>query len=244
MAYTTTARTTAGFEPIYNKSLGAVPNPVEYELTPNTAFSRGDMVVITNGKIAKAAANAGLTYATKVVGVMAESFTTATNPTASKTFGRVYDHPDNVYRCSFSDQVDSTADSGTTTTIVDATLSTATDDIYNGALLYIYEGTNVGEVRTVSDFDHGTDTLTVAPAFPSAIDTTSKYIMLAGGNEADDSINVGSVGTNIKDENTIDGDGRRLSSDVPQGPLTPIAIYPADLMMDVIVRRSCHIFGY
>jgi len=243
MAYSTTARTTCGFEPIYNKTLNAIPNPVAYELTPNTAFSKGDMVVLTDGKVAKAAANAGLTYATKVLGVIAESFTTSTNPTGSKTFGKVYDHPDNVYRCSFSDQVDSTVDSGTTTTIVDAALSTATDDIYNGALLYVYEGTNIGEIRTVTDFDHASDTLTVAPAFPAAPDTTTKYIMLAGANEADDAINVGLPGVNIKDENTVDGNGRRLSSDVMQGPLTPIAIYPADLMMDVIIRRSCHIWG-
>jgi hypothetical protein len=148
-----------------------------------------------------------------------------------------------VYRCSFADQVDGTVDSGTTTTIVDAALSTGTDDIYNGALLYIYEGTNMGETRTVTDFDHASDTLTLAPAYAAAPDTTSKYIMLAGGNEADDAINVGLPGVDIKDENTVDANGRRLSSDVMQGPLTPISIYPADLMMDVIIRRSCHIFG-
>ena len=63
MALTATA--TRGFERVRNLSLVPV-NPNLYELTPNTAFVEGDMVVDSAGKIAKAAANA-----TNVRGVMA-----------------------------------------------------------------------------------------------------------------------------------------------------------------------------
>jgi len=236
----TASRISIGFEPIYNKTVTTIPNPVAYELTPNTAFAQGDMVVLTGGKVAKAAAGS----VTAILGVMAESILAADNPAAGLTYGKVYDHPDNVYRCTFSGQLDSTVDSGTTTTIVDAALSTATDDIWNGALVYFYEGTNAGCVRTVSDFDHASDTLTVTYPLPAAPDTTSKYIILGDASEANDAINVGMSGIVLADENTIDVTASRLNSTALVGPLVCVgASKVADLMLDVMVRRSCHLFG-
>ena len=69
-----------------------------------------------------------------------------------------------------------TADSGTTTTLVDDVLSD-TDDYYNGWILRIVDGTNAGEERTVTDYDGATHTVTVDSAFSSAIDNTSKYVL-------------------------------------------------------------------
>jgi hypothetical protein len=69
-----------------------------------------------------------------------------------------------------------TADSGTTTTLVDNALAT-TDDVYNGLELYITGGTNSGEHQTISDYDQASDTITVDTAFTSAIDNTSTYIV-------------------------------------------------------------------
>jgi len=236
----TASRTSVGFEPIYNKTVTTIPNPVAYELTPNTAFSQGDMVVLTGAKVAKAAAGS----VSGILGVMAESITTADNPAAGLTYGKVYDHPDNVYRCTFSGQLDSTVDSGTTTTIVDSALSTATDDIWNGALLYVYEGTNKGSIRTISDFDHASDTLTVTHPFPAAPDTTTKYIILGDASEANDAINVGMSGIVLADENTIDVTASRLDSAALVGPLVCVgASKVADLMLDVMIRRSCHKFA-
>ncbi len=235
----TASRTTIGFEPIGNKSLGFVPNPVEYELTPGEAFVKGDMVTIAYGKLTKATSST----TSNVCGVMAESVAAADNPSGSITKGRVYDHPDNIYRCSFSDQTDSTATGGSTTTLEDTALSTSSNDLWNGALLYIYDGTNKGCIRTVSDYAASGDVLTVDTAFPAACDTTTKYIMLGLAGEANDVINVGLGGVQLKDANTIDANAARLSSAAKQGALVPIAINPAELMMDVMVRRSCHIFS-
>jgi len=225
MAHTAN-RTTNGFELIGN--LMNVPdNGRDYELTPSTAFVKGDMVVLTAGKVAKAAANAA-----NVLGVMAESIAAADNPSTSVTYGKVYDNPFNLYRCSFADQVDSTATSGTTTTLVDTALSTSNDDYWNGALLYVYAGTNAGCVRTVTDYTGSSDTLAFV-AMPAACDTTTKYIIL-GAAGSGDVINVGSVGIDLKDENTIDANATVGSE---AGPLAALKIDPANLMMDVIIRK-------
>lgn len=67
-----------------------------------------------------------------------------------------------------------TADSGDTTTLVDAALTQA-DDYWIGYTLAITAGTNSGESRLVTDFDADTDTVTVASAFTAAIDSSSVY---------------------------------------------------------------------
>ena len=231
MAYTA-SRTTNGFELIGNL-LNVTDNGREYELTPNTAFSKGDMVVLTNGKVAKATASAA-----NVLGVMAESITAADNPTAGITYGKVYDNPFNIYRCSFADQTDSTATGGTTTTLIDTGLTTSTNDVWNGALLYVYAGTNAGCIRTVTDYDGSSDTLTFQ-AMPAACDTTSKYIILGFASKAGDVINVGTVGVNLKDEKTIDANAAVINADTSAeiGPLAALAINPANLTMDVVVRK-------
>lgn len=72
----------------------------------------------------------------------------------------------------------STADSGTTTTIVDAAL-TQNDDHWNGAILVFLDGTNAGFGRTVTDFDAATDTLTFSPPLGSAV-TTEQYVLIPG----------------------------------------------------------------
>lgn len=239
MAYAASKKS-VGFEPIYNKTVTTIPNPVAYELTPNTAFNKGDMVVLTGNKVAKATAAS----VSGILGVMAESIAAADNPADGLTFGKVYDHPDNVYRCTFKNHYDGTADNGTTTTLVDSGLNQAADDVWNGALLYVYEGTNAGCVRTVSDFDHASDTLTVTHPFPAAPDATTKFILLGDASEANDSINVGSSGIVLADENEIDVSASRLDNTALVGPLVCVgASKVADLMLDVMIRRSCHAFS-
>jgi hypothetical protein len=235
----TAPRISVGFEPIYNKTLNAIPNPVAYELTPAVTFAKGDMVTITAGKLALA------TSATvaNVVGVMAESIAAAGNPSGSITYGKVYDHPDNVYRVTFVDHIDSTATGGTTTTLLDTALAASSNDVWNGALLYIYEGPSAGSIRTIKDYTGSSDTLTVDEAFPEAPTAASKYILLGAASEANDVINVGLGGLVLKDEDSVDANAGRLSSGAKVGPLVCVDIRPADLMMDVMIRKSCHIFG-
>ena len=227
-------KATQGFE--FDRNLLGFPaNPVPYELTPNTAFTKGDMVVLTSGKVAKAAAGA-----TNVLGVMASSYTTVQNPAAATTYGLVYDNPFNIYRCTFADHTDSTATGGTTTTLVDTTLSTSTDDYWNGALLYIYEGAAAGSIRTVKDYTGASDTLTVEKPFPVAPDTTSKYIMLGLGSAVGNVINIGTVGVDLKDENTIDANATVASE---AGPLvvvpTPVENIK-NLILHVMIRKHLY----
>jgi len=236
----TASRTSIGFEPIYNKTVTTIPNPVAYELTPNTAFAKGDMVALVGGKIALATAAS----VTNIVGVMAESIAQAANPTTGLTYGKVYDHPDNVYRVTFVDHRDGTATGGSTTTLADTGITT-TDDFFNGALLYIYAGTNAGCVRTVSDTTKTGSILTFTNPMPAACDATSKYILLGAGTEDGDYINVGAGGIVLKDEDSIDADADRYTAATGKvGPLVCVgASKVADLMLDVMVRRSCHLFG-
>lgn len=93
------------------------------------------------------------------------------------------------YVPTFGHMMQGTASGGSTTTI---TLPTAAanfttnygwkdprNDFYNGMYVLIYEGTNIGETRKISDFTGGaTMSLTVDTAFTAAIDTTSKYAIM------------------------------------------------------------------
>jgi len=92
----------------------------------------------------------------------------------------VYSNPLSTIRQYLSgavgDLIFGTFDSGTTTTGVHTFLRQA-DDYYNEHRYkcYIYAGTDIGEERVVSDWVLSTHTLTLDPAFSSAIDATSKY---------------------------------------------------------------------
>jgi len=70
-----------------------------------------------------------------------------------------------------------TASSGTAGTIVDANELKGffKNDVFNGSVVRILDGTNRGAKRRVTDYDDSTGTLTVIPVFDSAIDTTSVY---------------------------------------------------------------------
>jgi len=79
--------------------------------------------------------------------------------------------------------VQTVADSGTTTTLVDAVLTQA-DGYWKGALLVFRSGTNAGRTAIITDFDAPTDTLTFAPAVPDAV-TTEGYVLVPGLGYAD-----------------------------------------------------------
>jgi len=69
-----------------------------------------------------------------------------------------------------------TADSGTTSTLVDDAL-TQVDDYWNDYMLTITAGTNAGETRCITDFVASSDTITIDASTPflKAIDNTSVY---------------------------------------------------------------------
>lgn len=75
-----------------------------------------------------------------------------------------------------------TSAAGTTTTLVDATLTQADDFWNHGALVVFTSGTNTGQVRLATDFVAATDTLTFAPAVALATANLDTYDLIPWGN--------------------------------------------------------------
>lgn len=72
--------------------------------------------------------------------------------------------------------VTGTADAGSTaTTIVDAERTEATTDYWQHGVVEMTSGANIGQSRRVTAFNFTTDTITVAPAFKSAVAAGDTY---------------------------------------------------------------------
>jgi len=77
----------------------------------------------------------------------------------------------------FPSKVYGKAESGTTTTLKDSTLSNFVDKFFNRCWVRILEGKNAGEERYITDWNGATHTLSVDVPFTSAIDNTSIYLI-------------------------------------------------------------------
>jgi len=73
-----------------------------------------------------------------------------------------------------------TADSGSTTTLVDAARTEADTDYWKGTWLLFVSGSLAGQVRLITAFNAGTDTITFAPATTQAVGTHEYEIIPAG----------------------------------------------------------------
>jgi len=71
----------------------------------------------------------------------------------------------------------SVADSGTVSTIVNSELNEE-DNYWKNGTIEIIGGVNDGEKRKVISFVNSTNTLTVDPVFTSAIDNTSRFVLI------------------------------------------------------------------
>ncbi len=76
--------------------------------------------------------------------------------------------------------VSDTADSGTTTTLVDAARTEADTDYWKGCWLLITSGTAANQIRLITGFTPGTDTITFTPALTQAVSTNTYEILPAG----------------------------------------------------------------
>lgn len=85
--------------------------------------------------------------------------------------------------------VTGTADSGSTITLVHAALTQA-DDFFNGMTLSITAGEASGESSVITDFVSATGTITVSPAFTTAIDSTSVYSISTANSFQGDSVSI------------------------------------------------------
>lgn len=80
-----------------------------------------------------------------------------------------------------------TADSGSTTTMVDAARTEGDADYWKGQRLVFTSGTLAGQVGIVTDFNAGTDTFTFAPATTQAV-STHTYVLLPSVSVWDDTL--------------------------------------------------------
>ena len=85
-------------------------------------------------------------------------------------------------------QIDATgtADSGTTTTVVDTERTEATD-VFTGSVIQFTSGTLLDESSVITDFDPATDTITFSPAVSTSVLAGHTYRILAG-NEDDERV--------------------------------------------------------
>ena len=90
-------------------------------------------------------------------------------------------------------QVTGTADSGSTTTLVDAARTEAETDYWKDSCLLVTSGSTNGVLRQITAFNPGTDTITFSPALPDteaistntyAILRSSACLVTAGGGDA------------------------------------------------------------
>ena len=72
-----------------------------------------------------------------------------------------------------------TADSGSTTTMVDAARTEADTDYWKGSFIRFTSGTILGQTRLITAFDPATDTITFAPATTQAVATQTYEILPA-----------------------------------------------------------------
>lgn len=91
----------------------------------------------------------------------------AGNTTAATILSRIYGGA----------AVTGTADSGTTTTMVDAGLTQADTDYWNGAWVIFTSGNISGQCRRITAFDPATDTITFTPAVTQAVSTQNFVIL-------------------------------------------------------------------
>lgn len=72
--------------------------------------------------------------------------------------------------------VSGTADSGTTTTMVDAARTEADTDYWRGQVIYFTSGNISGQARLITGFNAATDTITFSPATTQAVGTNTYEI--------------------------------------------------------------------
>lgn len=96
-----------------------------------------------------------------------------------------------IYKATFKNHLDDTVTAYSAST-PSVTLGTGigTNDYGNGALVYCYEGTGKGGYGIIVAYVQSTKVATLHRAFPVALDTTSKLIILEGAAAVDQGISL------------------------------------------------------
>lgn len=101
-----------------------------------------------------------------------------------------------------NEEVSSTATGGSTTTVIDTGLAGTVDDQYNGMTLVLRPFTATCEVRTITDYDSGTQTFTLDSTLSATAAASDAYVVLANTVPLVDAVDSGgssSTTINFKD---------------------------------------------
>lgn len=149
------------FEYAYDLSGNAFPVIKEFPIATSTAIVKGSIVVLSGGFVDNIDADQDDPY----LGVAAEAHDGATAGRQSGTVIQVYCSPSAVFKVKNTYKV--IADSGNTTTVVDASYGTAANDQFNGGVLKLTAlGTSstltlpVGKLAAITDFTTSSGTFT------------------------------------------------------------------------------------
>jgi len=148
------------FEYAFDLSGCTFPVIKEFPIAASTAVSLGEVVALSAGKVAEVDADQD----DPVLGVAAENHDGATSGRQSGTAIKVYCSPTAVFKVKAPEVV---ADSGNTTTLVDASYGTPSNDAFNGGFLkLVSRGTgstlslNPGDIVEITDFATSSGTFT------------------------------------------------------------------------------------
>lgn len=164
-------------EIIKDKSAAIIPEG-EYNVAASTILRRGQVVVLTNGKVTAA----GATQSDAILGVCLENHTgvaSLLDPRANGTRVRVADGPTTVYACPAPIV---TATGGSTTTVSATALAAFADDAFNSGKLKLVSraasSTNSGKIGTVygiSDYAGTAKTFTLDTTLTGAVAAGDQY---------------------------------------------------------------------
>lgn len=152
-----------GYDPATNKIAGVVLVDTAAVLSGHTPQT-GDAFL-------RLGAPVGASISVDVAGVQSDTNDIQTRIPAALINGRI---------SSTGAVVSGTADSGSTTTLVDSALTQANDNYWSGHLLVMTSGNLAGQARIITGFVAATDTLTVTPAFTVAVATQDYEIWPIG----------------------------------------------------------------
>ena len=164
-------------ELIQDKSTAIIPEG-EYDVASNTVLRRGQVVVLTDGKVTAADAS----QSGAILGICLENHTgeaSYLDPRANGVRIRVADGPNTIFACPAPVI---TATGGSTTTVADTALATFADDAFNGGVLKLLaraaSSTNSGAIGTVygiSDYTGTSKTFTLDETLAGAVAAGDQY---------------------------------------------------------------------
>lgn len=176
----------------YDLTGAAVPVIMEFPIAADTVIEKGEVVKLSGGFVV---AVGDTDQDDPYLGIAAEAHDGSTDPRQTGTKIKVYCSPTAVFKC--KPNTVSTADSGNTTTWVDAEVGTVGNDIYNGGWLKIKSTSALTDAinKAIAITDFATSTGTFTGTFTGGVTAGDTAVILPPYGSVGWSLN--SDGTNL-----------------------------------------------